>query len=462
MEIEKKLAEYVSETKFDDFPQEPVDIAKNVVLTVLGTTIGGATAEGCEALADQVKVWGGREEATILIHGSKVPAYNAALVNSSMARALDFCDAMVPGMHVGSSSVPTALATAELAGGCSGKEFLTAIVLGTEMAARLNLPESAYDGFDPTGVCGIFAAAAVAGKILRLNSQQMMNSLALAFNRSGGSFQSNIDGSLAVRLIQGFVSQGGIICAQLAQRGITGPKNFLDGIYGYFHLYAKDKYDPWAVLDGLGERFELAKTVFKKYPSCGGTLASTDAILELIKEKGLVPEDVTRINIQVTPYIHKLVGHPFKVGENPKVNAQFSIQYCVANALLRKGSKLRHFDEPFIREPKIMELVNKIHVVAEPALDERGHTAVDMRVTTRDGTVLHKNVDIARGFPGKPLTKEEHNEHFQDCVSYAGKPLPPENVEKVVSLVSQLEDLTDVRRLIPLLLSQKAERIKSI
>ena len=81
-------------------------------------------------------------------------------------------------------------------------------------------------------------------------------------------------------------------------------------------------------------------------------------------------------------------------------------------------------------------------------------TAVDMRVTTRDGAILHKSVDIARGFPGNPLTKQEHNQHFQDCISYAGKPLPPENIEKVVSLVSQLEELTDVRRLIPLLLSQ--------
>lgn len=77
-----------------------------------------------------------------------------------------------------------------------------------------------------------------------------MNALALAFNKSGGSFQSNIDGSLAVRVIQGFVSQGGIICAQLAQRGVTGPKNFLKGIYGYFHLYAKDQYNEQALMGG--------------------------------------------------------------------------------------------------------------------------------------------------------------------------------------------------------------------
>lgn len=121
METEKKLAEYISETKFEDLPRESIDIIKNVIFTVLGTTVAGATAEGCEALVDQVTEWGGKREATILIYGGKVPAYNAVLVNSSMARALDYCDAMMPGMHVGSSSVHTALATAELTGGVRRK-----------------------------------------------------------------------------------------------------------------------------------------------------------------------------------------------------------------------------------------------------------------------------------------------------------------------------------------------------
>ncbi len=461
METEKRLAEYVSETKFEDLPQEPVDIIKNVILTVLGTTIAGATAEGCEALVNQVKEWGGKKEATILIHGGKVPAYNAALVNSTMARALDFCDAMLPGMHVGSSSIPTALATAELVGGCSGKEFLTALVLGTEIAARIN-SVSTYDGFDPTGICSIFATAAIAGRILRLNSKQMLDTLALAFNKAGGSFQSNIDGSLAVRVIQGFVSQGGVICAQLAQRGITGPKNFLEGTYGYFHLYAKDKYDPQSVTKELGERFEMDKTLFKKYPSCGCTLASTDAILDLIKEKDLTPEDIADIDIKVPPYSYKLVGAQFEVGDNPKVNAQFNIQYCVANALFRKSSKLHHFDESYIRDPKIMDLTKNIHISPEPSLDDPERLgfslAAHMKVTTKKGNVYHKAVDIPRGIPGNPLTKEEHVERFQDCVNYAGKPLPKVNTEKIISMVGRLEESKDVRSLIPLLLVKEKRR----
>jgi 2-methylcitrate dehydratase PrpD len=345
------------------------------------------------------------------------------------------------------------LAVAELVGGCNGKDFLTALVTGSEVAARLNLSASAYNGFDPTGVCSIFAAAAIAGKILRLHSKQMLDALALAFNRSGGSFQSNIDGSLAVRLIQGFVSQTGIICAQLAQQGISGPKNFLEGVYGYFHLYAKDDYDAQTVLAKLGKKFKMENLMFKKYPSCGGTLASTDAILELMKENRLVPENIDQVVIRVTPAVYNLTGHPFKIGENPKVNAQFSIQYCVANVLLRKHPDLMHFDESYIRDPKITELIKKIQVIPDPVLKERGHLTAAMLVTTRDGKSHHTMVDIPRGYPENPMTEEEHRERFQSCIQYGSNPLPGENIEKIVSLIDQLEGVKDVRTLIPLLLS---------
>ncbi len=463
MEAERVLASYAVEAEYNDLPGESIDIVKNVILSVLGTTMAGATAEGCEAVVNQVREWGGREEATILLHGGKVPAHNAVLANSVMARSLDFCDAMSPGIHIGSSAVPTALATAELTGRCSGKDFLTSILVGTEIAARIN-EVSDYDGFDPTGVCAIFAAATVAGRILRLNSQQMLHALALAFNRAGGSFQSNIDGALAVRVIQGFVSQGGIICAQLARRGITGPRNFLEGIYGYFHLYAKDRYDPRAIVSDFGKRFEMNKTIFKKYPSCGCTLASTDAILDLMKEKNLSADHVAHMDIRVSPYAFKLAGHPFELGDNPKVNAQFSIQYCVGNALLRGDSKLGHFDETCIRDHQVLELVKKIHVSADPTLGvsegpeapNSTHLSVRMDVMTTEGAVYRKAVDIPRGNPRRPLKAEEHVERFQDCVHYARKPLPKANVQRLIEMIARLEDMEDVRSLIPLLLPSES------
>ena len=453
--IEEKLVDYIYHTKHENLPAEVVNTAKNMTLTNIGTTIAGATLEGCQSLVDQIKGWGGKEEATILLHGGKVPAYNAVLINSYMARALDFDDGIRPGMHVGASAVPAALASAELAGGCSGEEFLAAIVVGAEVADRINLV-SDYDGFDPTGICSIFGATVACSRVLRLDHDQTWNALAIAFNKSGGSFQSNIEGTLSVRLIQGFVSQGAILSVQLAKGGFTGPKRFLEGTYGYFHLYAKDKYDPQTVVGELGKRFEINKTLFKKYPSCGDTLASTQAMLDLVREKNITPDDITQIDINVTPYVYKLVGNPFQIRGNPRVDAQFNIRYCVANALLRRSSRLEHFEESSVRDPKIMDIAKKINVAPDPILDKRGETALEMQVLTKDGAVYHKSIDFPIGFPENPLAKEENMERFWNCISYAKKSLPQENIEKLVSFINELEEIKDVRSLIPLLLYQNS------
>lgn len=246
-----------------------------------------------------------------------------------------------------------------------------------------------------------------------------------------------------------------MICTQLAQRGITGPKNFLEGIYGYFHLYGKNKVSKEALVGELGDRFEMTKLIFKRYPSCGGTMASTDAILDLVREKEFLPEDVVQIDIKVTPPMYKLVGQQFEIRDNPRVDAQFSIQYCVANAVLRKSSELHHFEDSYVREPEIINLIKKIHVTPDPALDKRGRTAVDMQVKIKQGVVHHKSVDIPRGFAGNPLTNQEHAKRLRDCISYAGKPLPRGNIDKLIWSVNKLEEVEDVRSLIPLLLTNK-------
>ena len=452
MDVEERLVDNILNTRFDDLPEQAIDMGKTLVLTVLGTIIAGATSEGCESVVEHVKEWGGRKEATILIHGGKVPAYNAGFVNGMMARALDFCDGMIPGLHLGSTCVPAALAAAELTGGCSGKDFLSYLVVGAEVAARINSC-SRYDGFDGTGVCSIFAATAIAGRMLRLNPKQMLDALALAFNRSGGSLQSNIDSGGTLKIVQGFASQGGIICAQLAEKDIMGSRNFLKGQYGYFHLFGDDTYDRETLLGGWGERFDLDKLIFKRYPSCWPTTSSVDAILELVREKSLTPEDVDSIDIAMTPYPFTLVGNRFEMADNPRLNAAFNVRYCVANALLRKSLKLEHFDEHAIKDPKIVKIIDKIDVTVDSELEKQGHNAAAMRVKTKKGITYENIVRLPRGGPGSPLTREEHIERFNNCFDYAGKLLPPENRQKILSMVGQLEERPDVCDLIPLLLS---------
>jgi 2-methylcitrate dehydratase PrpD len=454
MKTEERLVRFICRTAFEELPPRPLATVRSQLLTVLGTTVAGSDQAGCRALVEFYGSLGGKEEASVLIYGKRVPAQTAALVNGVMARALDFDDALAPGVHIGASTVPAALAAAELKGGIDGREFLTAILVGAEVGTRLNLTEAAYGGLDPTGICTVFSAAATASRVLGLNEEETWNALALAFNRAGGSFQSNVDGSLAVRVIQGWVAESGVLCARLARAGITGPKNFLEGVYGYYHVYGRGLLDPKIAVSELGSRFECEKILFKKYPSCGLTLGSTDLILGLMGEGDgkITAENVERVEVKVPPYTYKLVGHPFEIGTTPRVNAQFSIRYCVANALLRGGSRLAHFDREAIVDARLQDLIRRVDVTVDPAMEVRGHTPVDMTVHMKEGGEVFRRLDVAPGFPGNPLTESEKEACFRDCIAYANKPLGQERVEEILELVANLEHLSDVRRLIhPLL-----------
>ncbi|HET7524337.1 MAG TPA: MmgE/PrpD family protein, partial [Burkholderiaceae bacterium] len=344
-------------------------------------------------------------------------------------------------------------AATELAGGCSGPEFMAALAAGAEVASRLNLSESQYDGFDPTGVLVVFAATAAAARVLGLTPTQTLHALALAFNRCGGSFQSNVDGTLAVRMVQGWVAETGVDCAQMAQRGITGPPNFIGGHYGFAHLFGRDRFDTPAVVRDLGREWRLQRVVFKKYPSCGVTQGVTELALSLVADAGLQAEQVASARVRLPPYAHRLVGHRFRIGDNPRVDAQFSASYCVANAITRAASRLAHFAPQQVSDERVHRLIERIEVIAEPTLDRRGHTAVDLEVRTVDGRTLARSLDIAPGFPGAALNDAQHRERFDDCLAYAPHPLPTSQVERLVDAIDRLSALDDARQLAALLIA---------
>ncbi|CAN7571930.1 MmgE/PrpD family protein [Arthrobacter sp. LjRoot78] len=448
MNIERQLAAFIRNVQAEEAPGHVVGTAKQVILTVLGTALAGTGEDGIASLRSVLVQRGGQPEATTWVFGDKVPASSAALLNGAMARALDYCDAMKPGLHLGSSVVPAALAASELFQDCSGQDFLAAVIAGLETGSRLNLTEEQYGGFDPTGVAGVMGATAAAARVARLSEDETLHALALAFNRCGGSFQSNIDGSLAVRLIQGWVAQIAIECVQLARAGLTGPRNFLGGTYGYMRLFGRGSEDPATLLEGIGIEYELTGMVFKKFPSCGVTQSVTELALDAVRSPGFDVDDIQEVEVHLPPYAFRLVGHPFEMGDTPKVNAQFSAQYCVANALLRGDSRLEHFRPESVADSSVGALMQRIRVKQAHELDEVGHTAARLTIDRSGHPAYSRSIETAPGFPGNPLSQEEHLQRFRDCLSYAGQSIPAERESSLVASVDSLEDIDDIRSLI--------------
>jgi len=448
MTVEQQLAEFVARFQPSEASARVLKTVRNMFVASVATGVAGAGEDGIAELRRLLCGRGGRPEAHAFVYGDGLPAHAAAQLNGTQCRALDYCDAMAPGPHLGSSLTPAACAAAELVSGCTGSDFLAGLLVGCEVGARMNLTESMYDGFDPTGVAVVFASTAAAARILRLSEKQTLNALGLALNRCGGSFQSNVDGTLAVRVIQGWVAQAGLECAQLALAGITGPGNFLSGIYGYCHLFGRDRLEPHTVTMRLGEDWRANAIVFKKFPSCGATQGMTEVTLELVRELDLRPEGVSRVEVRLNPYCHRLVGHPFRAGDNPRVDAQFSAQYCVANAIVRGASKLSHFKPSEIRNAAVQELIGRVACVADPALDARGHSAVDVTVVTTRGRVHSRSLDISPGFPGNDLADADHLVRFEQCMEYAAYPLPVDSTRALLDAAADLSALPDARELI--------------
>jgi 2-methylcitrate dehydratase PrpD len=281
-----------------------------------------------------------------------------------------------------------------------------------------------------------------------------MNALALAFNRCAGSFQSNADGSLAVRIIEGWAAETGIICARLAQREITGPKNFLDGVYGYFFLYGRDKAEARreeSVRD-IGKVWHLDSLNFKKYPSCGLTQGSTQLVLDLMEEHGICANDVEVVEVIVPPFTYKLVGK-FEIGANPKVNAQFSVAYCVANALMRAPVILPHFEAEAIRDPDLNRFITeKVRVISDEArFANRHHYSTDLHIVTKDGRDITGSIDTPPGTPGYPMTEEEHTARFYDCVAFADKQEISARADEILMRLRTLELESDAANILKLM-----------
>ena len=291
--------------RFEDFSRENLENAKDRILDVLGCVISGAKAPGNLGLLNLVRKWGGNEAATVLVHGGKIPAPNAALVNSVMARSYDFeaTQASVNGTylpsHISGTTVTTALTLAE-SENLNGKELISALLVGDDVACRI-LAASGFGfslGWDNVGTVNAFGATAIAGRILKLSSKQLQNAFGLVLNQLAGSFEAIWDGTSAFKLVQGLSARNGIVSAELAKEGWTGPRDALLGKFGYFNLYTEGCTDPELLILDLGKKYH-SEVTYKPYPGCRSNHASVDCALDLVQRYDVEPGEIDSVLLRI-------------------------------------------------------------------------------------------------------------------------------------------------------------------
>jgi 2-methylcitrate dehydratase PrpD len=425
------------------------------MIDVIGCLIGGANGPGNSSLIELIKEWGGKKEATILIHGGKAPAYNGAMINSIMARSYDFepVDVMVDNTiipaHISGTTIMTAITMGEMKS-INGKELITTLLVGDDVAARI-LAASKFDfelGWDGTGTVNTFGTAAIAGRILGLNRIQLRDAFGIVLNQLGGSFQNIWDGAMSFKLQQGVSARNGIFSAQLAKSGWTGPGDALLSKFGYYHLYTEGCRNLEILTKDLGKRY-FSDVTFKPYPCCRTTHPAIDCALAIVQQNPINPQDIKEVILRI-PHraLEGFCGQPFKIRRYPHGDANFSYYYTVANALLRKSVKPEHFSDEAIGDPQIKALISKMSLEELQGVIFQG---AELKIIMKDGRQFSEFTDSPKGNSvNNPITKDELIAKFWTNVEFS-QTVTRKNAKKLLKLLENLEAIDRVDRIVELL-----------
>jgi 2-methylcitrate dehydratase PrpD len=451
------LANHLVNTEYENLPSKVIEATKRDVLDTLGVAVAGSNALGGREILALVREWGGKEESTVIMHNLKVPSPYAALVNATMAHALDFDDAHeIFILHAGVTTIPAAFAAAERVGKVSGKNFINAISLGIDVICRLGEASNKNPselGFMYTSLYGIFGAAAAAGKILGLDEQQMVNAFGIAYSQASGNFQCIADGALTKRMQAGFAASSGLSSALLASKGLTGARNSFEGVKGLFQVYHHGDYNPQPLTANLGKHFGITDLSFKPYPCCRNCHPFIDATLTLVNEYNITALSVDEILVRCGE-VARLLCEPIEVKQKPRVivDAQFSIPWVIATALVKKKVTLEDFTDQAISNPQTIQIASKVRIEIDPQMDNRGTTSAFVQIKMKDThEVFSRRENIAKGNPEKPISWNELYDKFKDCLGHGARPLPKDIVQKLTDLLCNLDQVQDVSQIIQLI-----------
>jgi 2-methylcitrate dehydratase PrpD len=419
----RTLATFAASIRFDDIPQHVVERAVNLYVDWLGSALGGKGARPVESIALFASMAGaanGNGQSEVLIDRTRATPYFAAMVNAAASHFVEQDDVHNGSVfHPATVVFPVALALAQAAH-ASGRDFIAAVVAGYEVGIRIGefLGRSHYKVFHTTGTAGTVAAAATAGRMLGLSPVQMLDAFGSAGTQASGLWEFLRDAADSKQLHTAMAAANGLMGAALAADGFKGATRILEGEKGMAAAMSTDA-DPARLTDRLGERWALTETSFKYHAACRHTHPAADALLAVIAEHGLKPQDIEC----VTAHVHQgaidvlgAVSVPTTVHQ-----AKFNMGTVLALVAHHGYAGVTEFEENYAAEP-VAAFRGKVEMVFDDEVDRAYPARWIGKVTvhTRDGRELAGRVDEPKGDPGNTLSREEIAMKFRRLAEFSG------------------------------------------
>ena len=422
--IAQTLAQFAADFSYDAIPQRVRERAKYLMLDALGIAYASTRFDFAQrsfaALAELSSIDGPGGSA-VFGFSTRLPLRDAVLLNGLLVHGLDYDDTHVPGViHATSSSFPLSLGLAAKLGR-SGRDLLTAYVLGVEISARLgSVAKGGFHqvGFHPTGLIGTFGCILAAGHLHGMTAAQMTMAQGVGLSVAAGSLEFLEDGAWTKRLHPGWAGVAAITAAALARHGFVGPAAAYEGRFGLFpsHLGTHAAACDYGLATrGLGAEWEIDQIAVKPFPVCHFTHGCADAAIAL-HNQGVRAADIQHVRAKVAQEVIKTVCEPVAKKRRPanEYDAKFSIPFIVASSLLHGRFGLAELEESALRDTATLALADKVDYEADPAAGFPQYYSGEVIITLKDGREFAHREQVNRGAADRPISSDEIVAKFMD------------------------------------------------
>lgn len=447
----QELAAFAAAVDRDRLPRPVVESFVHRVLDTVGICVAASALDTSDMVRHVASAWGGPGEARIIGSADRLPAAAAGFVNGVLAHSLDYDDTHLPSvLHPSASIVPAALAVGE-AVNAPARDVIAAAAAAYEVCIRTGM--AGYDralgnsvfferGWHATSICGTLAVAVMAARLYGLGADGIGHAMGIAASMGSGIIEGNRAGGSVKRMHCGWAAHAGIVAAQMARAGFTGPPSALEGRFGFYQAFCGGQFHVEELTRDLGTEWCLPGIFYKPYPANHFTHAGIDAALRLRSEVQL--QDITEIELGIPTPTMRTIGEPRDLKARPQsgYHAQFSGPFTVAAALLGGGGlglALDDFTDAHVRDPRYLDLAAKVRCYADPECDRIFPNQFPgiVRIRTRDGRVHEAKVLANRGGPERPLSVEELTVKF---MSNALRGLDDVEARRLADRILALED----------------------
>ncbi len=441
--ISRQIAKFAINLKYKDLPDNVVYEVKRYLYDSIGCAYGGYHTKDINILYNIYKNIGGKSEATVIGFGDKMPAVNVCLINSLMIRALDFNDIYwkEDPSHP-SDLIPAALSVGEMQN-ADMKDVIVAIVLAYEFEQRMS--EFAVPGVRERGwhhgTITQFVSPVVAGKLLGLNEEEMVNAIGInaCHNYTIGCPTA---GKLTMmkNTVDPMAVQSGVFAALMAKNGYTGTEAIFEGKEGFMDVFGPD-WNVKKLTGGLGEKFKILECCMKAFPTEALTHTHITATLKAVIENDIKPEDIEEVRITAISKAVDILFDKSKYEINSRETADHSLPYCVARAIIDRKITTQSFDDNKLFDPLLKDIIYKIKGEASEKFEKMFPAKQPSQVVirTKNNKEYKAYLEYPKGDPREPMTINDLSNKFN---SLSAKLLSRDKQEKIKDTIFNCENIS--------------------